>query len=89
MYDFNNFYINGVWVDPVTSNDFDVINPATEQAIGQISLGSDSMPGGSGFLTVVTAGAEDANRIVIVQNRFEDSTWRYFPKRRGQTERRS
>ena len=34
------FYINGEWVDPITPNAFDVINPATEQAIGQISLGS-------------------------------------------------
>ena len=34
------FYINGQWVDPITPNAFDVINPATEQAIGQISLGS-------------------------------------------------
>jgi len=42
MYDFKKFYINGEWVDPVTSNDFDVINPATEQVIGQISLGSEA-----------------------------------------------
>ncbi|MCP4045791.1 MAG: aldehyde dehydrogenase family protein, partial [Gammaproteobacteria bacterium] len=34
------FYINGEWVDPITPNTLDVINPATEQAIGQISLGS-------------------------------------------------
>jgi aldehyde dehydrogenase (NAD+) len=40
MYDFKNFYIDGAWVAPVTSNDFNVINPATEQAVGQISLGS-------------------------------------------------
>ncbi len=34
------FYINGEWVDPVTPRTLDVINPATEQAVGQISLGS-------------------------------------------------
>jgi aldehyde dehydrogenase (NAD+) len=34
------FYINGEWVDPITPHAFDVINPATEQSIGQISLGS-------------------------------------------------
>ncbi len=40
MYDYRQFYINGQWVDPVTPNEYDVINPATEQAIGTISLGS-------------------------------------------------
>jgi len=34
------FYINGEWVDPVTPNDCDVINPATEEAVGVISLGT-------------------------------------------------
>ena len=34
------FYIDGEWVDPVTPNPFDVINPATEEVCGQISLGS-------------------------------------------------
>jgi len=34
------FYIDGKWVDPVTPKTLDVINPATEEPIGQISLGS-------------------------------------------------
>ena len=34
------FYIDGEWVDPVTPNTFDVINPATEAVCGRISLGS-------------------------------------------------
>lgn len=34
------FYIDGEWVDPVTANPVDVINPATEQPCGRISLGS-------------------------------------------------
>ncbi len=34
------FYINGEWVNPVTPNPFDVINPATEEVCGRISLGS-------------------------------------------------
>jgi aldehyde dehydrogenase (NAD+) len=34
------FYIDGKWVDPVTPRSIDVINPATEEPIGQISLGS-------------------------------------------------
>jgi aldehyde dehydrogenase (NAD+) len=34
------FYINGQWVDPVQPKTMDVINPATEEPIGRISLGS-------------------------------------------------
>ncbi|MDD2877218.1 MAG: aldehyde dehydrogenase family protein [Acidiphilium sp.] len=34
------FYIDGAWVDPVTPHKFDVIDPATEEAFAQISLGS-------------------------------------------------
>jgi aldehyde dehydrogenase (NAD+) len=34
------FYIDGAWVDPVTPHAFDVIDPATEEAYTQISLGS-------------------------------------------------
>jgi aldehyde dehydrogenase (NAD+) len=34
------FYIDGQWVDPVTPRQHDVINPATEEPIGKISLGS-------------------------------------------------
>lgn len=41
MRDYRQFYINGEWVDPVTPNDFDVINPATEEVCAQISLGSE------------------------------------------------
>ena len=34
------FYINGKWVDPVKPETLDVINPATEESVGQISVGS-------------------------------------------------
>src|SRR5262245_38519059 len=34
------FYINGEWVAPVTPKTFDVINPATEEVVGRISMGS-------------------------------------------------
>jgi len=34
------FYIDGEWVDPVSPNPHDVINPATETVCGRISLGS-------------------------------------------------
>ena len=34
------FYIGGKWVNPTEARDFTVINPATEEAIATISLGS-------------------------------------------------
>ncbi|MGI9203517.1 MAG: aldehyde dehydrogenase family protein [Woeseiaceae bacterium] len=40
MRDMLQFYIDGQWVDPVTPNTFPVINPATEEVCGRISLGS-------------------------------------------------
>jgi aldehyde dehydrogenase (NAD+) len=40
MRDMLQFYIDGKWVDPVTANPLDVINPATEEVCGRISLGS-------------------------------------------------
>lgn len=36
------FYIDGAWVDPVESRLLDVINPATEEVAGQISLGGQA-----------------------------------------------
>src|SRR5271163_261225 len=36
------FYIDGKWVDPVVANSFNVINAATEEVSGQISLGSSA-----------------------------------------------
>jgi aldehyde dehydrogenase (NAD+) len=39
-YVFRQFYINGHWVDPVTPQEFKVINPATEEMAGVISMGS-------------------------------------------------
>ena len=38
---YKQFYINGKWVDPVNKIDsFDVLNPANEKVIGQVSLGT-------------------------------------------------
>ncbi len=34
------FYIDGKWVDPVEPHPLDVVNPATEEVYGRISLGS-------------------------------------------------
>jgi aldehyde dehydrogenase (NAD+) len=41
MREYKQFYINGEWVDPTTPNDFDVINPATEEVCAHISMGSE------------------------------------------------
>ena len=40
MADYLNFYIDGAWVPPAKPATRDVINPATEQSIGKISMGS-------------------------------------------------
>ncbi|HEV2508429.1 aldehyde dehydrogenase family protein [Bosea sp. (in: a-proteobacteria)] len=37
---YTKFYIDGAWVEPLAPNRFDVINPATEETAGQVSLGS-------------------------------------------------
>ena len=42
MREYKQFYINGEWVDPVTPNVLDVINPATEGVCAQISMGSEA-----------------------------------------------
>tara|TARA_B100000446_G_scaffold44114_1_gene39904 strand:+ start:21056 stop:22480 length:1425 start_codon:yes stop_codon:yes gene_type:complete len=42
MKDYRQFYIDGQWVNPITSNDFAVENPSTEEQIGVISLGSSA-----------------------------------------------
>ncbi|MGH1471330.1 MAG: aldehyde dehydrogenase family protein [Cellvibrionaceae bacterium] len=34
------FYIDGKWVDPITPRQIDVINPATEEPVAQISMAS-------------------------------------------------
>jgi aldehyde dehydrogenase (NAD+) len=48
MADHLNFYIDGAWVPPAKPATLDVINPATEQSVGTISMG----------------GAEDVDRAV-------------------------
>ena len=57
MRDYRQFYINGEWVDPVSSNDLDVINPASEEVCAVISLG----------------GEEDTNRAVAAARAAFDS----------------
>lgn len=39
MREYMQFYINGEWVDPVAAKSCDVIDPATEEVCGKISMG--------------------------------------------------
>jgi aldehyde dehydrogenase (NAD+) len=39
-YEFKKFYIDGKWVEPAVPKDYNVINPATEEVAGVISMGS-------------------------------------------------
>ncbi len=56
-YDYRKFYIDGRWVDPTEPKELKVINPATEQSAGVISLGN----------------AADANRAVAAARRAFES----------------
>lgn len=40
MREYRKFYIGGQWVEPATSQTFDVINPASEQVCGTVAAGS-------------------------------------------------
>jgi aldehyde dehydrogenase (NAD+) len=42
MKDSRKFYIDGKWVDPAKAHDFSVVNPADEQPVATISLGSSA-----------------------------------------------
>ena len=37
-----NFYINGQWIEPSENNVLDVINPANEEVVSEISLGNEN-----------------------------------------------
>jgi aldehyde dehydrogenase (NAD+) len=40
MYDSTRFFIDGAWVAPRGKRELDVVNPATEEVIGKVALGS-------------------------------------------------
>ena len=42
MIDKRKFYINGQWTNPSVANDFDIIDPSTEDVVGVISLGGQA-----------------------------------------------
>ena len=71
-YDDRQFYIDGRWVDPIEAHEFKVINPATEEVAGVISMG----------------GAADVARAVAAARRaFEGYSRTTAPERRALLER--
>jgi aldehyde dehydrogenase (NAD+) len=65
-YDNRQFYIDGAWVDPVEAKELKVINPATEEVSGVISMGS----------------SKDVDRAVMAARRAFDSYSRTSPAER-------
>src|SRR6201996_3292964 len=65
-YDNRQFYIDGAWIDPVEPKELKVINPATEEVAGVISMGS----------------AKDVDRAVMAARRAFDSYSRTSPAER-------
>jgi aldehyde dehydrogenase (NAD+) len=65
-YDNRQFYIDGNWVDPVEPRELKVINPATEEVAGVISMGS----------------SKDVDRAVTAARRAFDSYSRSSPAER-------
>jgi aldehyde dehydrogenase (NAD+) len=66
-YDNRQFYIDGAWVDPVEPKELKVINPATEEVSGVISMGS----------------AKDVDRAVLAARRAFDGYSRTTPAERS------
>jgi hypothetical protein len=44
------FYINGQWVDPLSTNRMGVENPATEEIVCEVALGNQAGSGGVRWL---------------------------------------
>jgi aldehyde dehydrogenase (NAD+) len=65
-YDNRQFYIDGAWVDPAEAKELKVINPATEEVSGVISMGS----------------SKDVDRAVMAARRAFDSYSRTSPAER-------
>ena len=56
MLDKRQFYINGQWVNPIEGGDFEVIDPSTEEVVGQICLG------GQADTNAAVAAAKEASK---------------------------
>lgn len=75
MRDMLQFYIDGQWVDPVHANPFDVINPASEEVCGRISMGSvedvDKAVAAANKATASFARTSKQDRIELLQSILE------------------
>ena len=75
------FYIDGKWVDPVAPNTLDVINPATEEPCGRISLGSaadvDLAVAAAKRAEAGFAATSREQRIELLESVFEEFMKRY------------
>ena len=75
MLDKRNFYINGKWVPPSRSNDFEVINPSNEEPFVIISLGdvadtnSAVKAAKEAFVTWKKVSKEE--RVLLIQKLYE------------------
>ena len=38
--EYRQFYMNGGWVDPISGDSIDVVNPATEEVVARIGAGT-------------------------------------------------
>ena len=65
-YEFRKFYVDGQWVDPAQPREHQVVNPATEEVAGVISMG----------------GVEDVNKAVAAARRAFESYSRTTPQER-------
>jgi len=75
------FYIDGKWVDPIRPNALDVINPATEEPCGRISLGSaadvDLAVAAAKRAEAGFAATSREQRIELLESVFEEFMKRY------------
>ena len=51
---YDKFFINGEWIEPAGRETLEVINPATEEAVGTVSLGNH------GDVDAAVAAAQEA-----------------------------
>lgn len=69
------FYIGGEWVDPAVPNPHDVVNPATEEVCGRITLGSkedvDRAVAAANRAAEAYAATRPAERIALLESILE------------------
>jgi aldehyde dehydrogenase (NAD+) len=81
MKDLRKFYINGEWVDPISSEQRDVINPATESKVAIITMGSvedvEKAVAAANMAFPEYAQTEKAERLALLEKLLEIYNERY------------